>query len=105
MEQGRIKFENPAKPMKIDGHPFPTNMVEVNDQDVKGKSKVFTSEKARRSGAIDPEVQVSADELKDWSRHEQGQSSRGPRRAVTSQMLLAKYRRQQDKERRLQEER
>lgn len=45
IEQGWIKFENPTKPMKIDGHPFLTNMVEVNGQDIKGKSKVLSSER------------------------------------------------------------
>jgi len=28
-EQGRLKFEAPKKMMKIDGHPFATNMVDV----------------------------------------------------------------------------
>jgi hypothetical protein len=61
IEQGRIKFKNPEKLMKIDGHPFPTNMVEVSDLDNNGKAKMLTSKKARRPGAVDPEVQVSAD--------------------------------------------
>ena len=29
IEQGWLKFETPKKPMKIDGHPFPANMVDV----------------------------------------------------------------------------
>ena len=29
IEQGRLKFEAPKKSIKIDGHPFPTNMVVV----------------------------------------------------------------------------
>ena len=29
IEQGRLKFETPKKPMKIDGHPFPANMVDA----------------------------------------------------------------------------
>ena len=29
IEQGRLKFEAPKMPMKIDGHPFPTNRVDV----------------------------------------------------------------------------
>jgi hypothetical protein len=105
IKQGMIKFENPAKPMKIDGHPFPTNMVKVGDPGKKGKAKMLTSEKAKRSRAVDPEVQISADELKDPSRHEQGQSPRGPRRTVTSNMLINKYWCRQDRERRFQEER
>jgi hypothetical protein len=63
IEQGRIKFENPAKPMKIDGHPFPTNMVEVSDTSNKGKAKVLTFEWAEQSRAVDPKLQISADEL------------------------------------------
>jgi len=35
IEAGRIKFDEPEKPMKIDGHPSPTNMVEVMDHDAK----------------------------------------------------------------------
>jgi hypothetical protein len=52
--QGRLKFEipkKPSKPMKNDQHPFPTNMVEVN-----GKAKVLTTQSAKASGAVDPEV-------------------------------------------------
>jgi hypothetical protein len=67
IEQGRIKFENPAKPMKIDGHHFATNTVELGDPGNKGKAKMLTSEMARQSGTVDPEMQVSADELKDRS--------------------------------------
>jgi hypothetical protein len=45
IKQGRIKFENPMKPMEIDGHPFPTiNMVKISDPSNKGKAKVLTSE-------------------------------------------------------------
>ena len=29
IKQGRLKFETPKKPMKIDGYPFPANMVDV----------------------------------------------------------------------------
>jgi hypothetical protein len=76
------------KPMMIDRHPFPlANMVEINGLGNKGKAK------------------ISADELKSQSQYDQGQSSRGPRRTVTSQMLLNKYQCRQDRERRHQEER
>jgi hypothetical protein len=82
IEQVRIKIEDSKKPMKIDGHPFPVgfvNMVEFGN----GKVKVFTSERAIESGSVDPDVQVSADEIgkKNYqaynnSRYERGQSSR-----------------------------
>jgi len=35
--------------MKIDQHPFPTNML-----DAKGKTKVLTSETAEKNASIDP---------------------------------------------------
>ena len=43
IESGRIKFDSSKtqKPMKIDQHPFPTNML-----DAKGKAKVLMSEAA-----------------------------------------------------------
>jgi hypothetical protein len=44
IEAGRIKFGTPKKPMKIDGHPFPTYMVEVSDHGAKTGLKLLTSE-------------------------------------------------------------
>jgi len=46
IESGRIMFDNSKaqKPMKIDQHPFPTNML-----DAKEKTKVLTSKAAERS--------------------------------------------------------
>ena len=63
IEAGRIKFDAPEKPMKIDGLPFPTNMVEVVDHDVRTRPKLLTSERAKRLGAVDPKVRVSASQL------------------------------------------
>jgi len=56
IEQGKIKFEEVKKPMKIDGHPFTasTNMVEISL--MKGKAKVLTSARAKESGAVDPKM-------------------------------------------------
>jgi len=55
--------------MKIDGHPFPagTNMVEISL--MKGKSKVLTSARAKEYRATNPEVKLSANELKEARRH------------------------------------
>jgi len=52
IESGRIKFDNSKaqKPMKIDQHPFLTNML-----DAKGKTKVLTSEAAEKSASVDPQ--------------------------------------------------
>ena len=50
--------------MKIDGHPFPTNMVDVGGKRNALQTKVLTSQSAKESGAIDPRAQVSTDEVK-----------------------------------------
>jgi len=45
--------------MKIDQHPFHTNML-----DAKGKTKVLTSEAAERRASMDPQHQITADDAK-----------------------------------------
>jgi hypothetical protein len=77
--------------MKIGQHPFPTNMVEVN-----GKAKVLTSQSAKASGAVDPEVQILAEEVKGKCPFEEAECSKGTRRPVMSQMLLNKFQRQHE---------
>jgi hypothetical protein len=66
IEQGRLKFEAPAKaekPMKIDQHPFPTNTVEVSSKDT-SRVKLLTSESAQNKGVGDPQVQATAADVK-----------------------------------------
>ncbi|RLN27566.1 hypothetical protein C2845_PM05G20410 [Panicum miliaceum] len=91
--QGRLKFEVPTKPaklMKIDQHPFPSNMVDTGKNSL--QTKVLTSESARRSGAVDPRKQVMVDDVKGKRRVEdEGEGSERSRRPVTSQFLLSKY--------------
>jgi hypothetical protein len=89
--------------MKIDQHPFPAGTVNIVDFKSR-KTKVLMLERAKNSGSVDPNVQISADEVKmknyqayNDSRYEQEQSSRantGRRQRVMSQMLLKKYQRQ-----------
>ena len=55
-EQGRSKFETPMKMMKIDGHPFTTNMVDVARDKGPSQAKVLMSSSAKRSGAVDPKA-------------------------------------------------
>ena len=55
-EQGRLKFEVPKKTMKIDGHPFATNMVDVARDEGSPQAKILTSSLAKRSGAVDPKA-------------------------------------------------
>lgn len=89
IEQGKIKFKNPQKPIKIDGHPFPINTVEVNDQKVATRIDEFT--RAEKLGVIDPNIHISVGELKYESRYEYWKSSKMPRKKVTFQMLPNKF--------------
>ena len=59
-EQGRLKFEAPKKTMKIDGHPFATNMVDVARDEGPSQAKILTSSSAKKSGAVDPKAQIAA---------------------------------------------
>ena len=104
LEAGRIKFDAPEKPVKIDGHPFPTNMVEVKDQNAKTGPNLLTSEQAKCSGAVDPKAQVSTSQLGGLGQYERGEDSRRLRRCVTSQMLINKYQHRQEREERRQQE-
>jgi len=63
-EQGKLKFETPKKTMKIDGHPFATNMVDVVKDKSSSQAKVLTSSSAKKSGTVDPKAQITADEAK-----------------------------------------
>jgi len=59
IEFGRIKFDNSKaqKSMKIDQHPFPTNML-----DAKGKTKVLTLETVEKNASVDPQHQVTTND-------------------------------------------
>ena len=63
-EQGRLKFEAPKKMMKIDGHPFTINMVDVARDEGSPQAKILTLSSAKRSGAVDPKAQIAANEVK-----------------------------------------
>jgi hypothetical protein len=103
IQEGHLKFDNK---MKLDGNPFPQNMIgfSVNMVTVeeKGKVKVLTSPKAKQDGSVDPARQVTFEQIhKEEPRIlkcqiEVGESSK-PR--VSSRILLNKWQRQQEKER------
>jgi hypothetical protein len=66
IKQGRLKFETPTKakkPMKIDQHPIPTNMVEVSSKYMP-RVKLLTFDSAQNKGAVDPKVQVITTDVK-----------------------------------------
>ena len=70
--------------MKVDDNPFSKDQNMVDAKLFKEKTKVLTSAKARETGAVDPEMQISADEYREIkrrhdqqkSRYEQGETSR-----------------------------
>ena len=103
-EQGRLKFETPKKTMKIDGHLFATNMVDVARDKGPSQAKVLTSSSAKRSGAVDPKAQVAADEVKGKGPLDKVELSSVPHRRVMSQMLLNKFQRDRERQQHREEE-
>ena len=83
--------------MKIDGHSFATNMVDVARDEGSPQAKILTSSSAKKSGAVDPKAQIEADEVKGKGPMKNAERSSAPRRRVTPQMLLKKF--QRDRER------
>ena len=66
------------KPMKIDQHPFPTNML-----DAKRKTNVLTSEAAERSASVDSQHQITAADAKGKGLiQERTNSGRPPRSGI-----------------------
>ena len=50
--------------MKIDQHPFATNMDDIGGKKNALQTKVLTSQSAKESGAVDPKAQMTVDEVK-----------------------------------------
>jgi hypothetical protein len=83
--------------MKIDQHQFSTNMVDVANGKDSPQAKVLTSSLAKKSGAVNPKAQITADEVKGKELQEEAARSSVPWRRVTSQMLLNKFQRDQER--------
>jgi hypothetical protein len=102
--RSHLKFDNK---MKLDGNPFPQNMIgfSVNmvTAEEKGKVKVLTSARAKQDGSVDPAQQVTVEQVHKErprilkSQIEVGESSKSKPR-VTSRILLNKWQCQQEKE-------
>jgi hypothetical protein len=62
IQEGHLKFDNK---MKLDGNPFPQNMVgffvNMVTAEEKGKVKVLTSARAKQDGLVDPARQVTVE--------------------------------------------
>ena len=84
--------------MKIDRHPFATNMVDMARDEGSPQAKILTSSSVNKSGAVDPKAQIAANEVKGKGPMKDAERSSAPRKHVTSQMLLNKF--QRDRERR-----
>jgi hypothetical protein len=102
IQEGHLKFDNK---MKLDGHPFPQNMVgffiSMVTAEEKGKVKVLTSARAKQGGSVDPTRQVTMEQVHMEAPHvlksqvEVGESS-GAKPKVTTCILLNKWQRQQN---------
>ena len=102
-EKGRLKFEAPKKTMKIDGHSFATNMVDVARDEGSSQAKILTSSSVKKYGAVDPKAQIVADEVKGKGPMKDAERSSAPRRRVTSQMLLNKFQCYRERQQRREE--
>jgi hypothetical protein len=78
--------------MKIDGHLFPANMVDVGVKKNTLQTKVLTSQSAKESRAVDPKAQITADEAKNKEPQER-EETMAPKKKVTSRMLQNKFQR------------
>ena len=62
--------------MKVDDNPFPRDQNMVDARLLKGKTKVLISTRARETGTVNPEMQISADEYREIRRRHDQQKSR-----------------------------
>ena len=70
--------------MKIDQHPFATNMVDVARDKGPPQAKILTPSSARKSGVVDSKAQIVADEVKGKGPEEEAEHPLAPCRRVTS---------------------
>ena len=77
--------------MKIDRHPFTTNMVDVARENGPSQAKVLMSSSAKKSGVVDPKAQIVTDEVKGKGPLDKAERSSAPHIRVTSQILLNKF--------------
>jgi hypothetical protein len=101
IQEGHLKFDNN---MKLDGHPFPQNMigfsVSMVTAEEKGKVKILTSARAKQDGAVDPARQVTLEQVRGEAPRvlkghvEFGESSRTKPRVTT--LLTPKFGKESD---------
>ena len=89
--------------MKIDQHPFPTNML-----DAKGKTKVLMSEIIEKNTSVDPQHQVTTDDAKGKGLLKESSSSERPPQfgvVITHRRHRENWQQHEDRHRHEQEER
>ena len=57
------QFETLKRTMKIDQHPFATNMVDMTKEKSPLQAKILTSSSAKKQGVVVPKVQITVDEV------------------------------------------
>jgi len=89
--------------MKIDQHPFPTNML-----DAKGKTKVLMSETADKNASVDPQHHITTDDAKGKGLLREGSSSGRPPLSgivITHRRQWENWQQREDRYRHQQEDR
>ena len=67
IQQGKLKFDAPRN-MKVDDNPSLRDQNMVDTKLLKGKTKVLTSTRAKETGTVDPNMQISVDEYREIKR-------------------------------------
>jgi len=105
IEYGRIRFANSKtqKSMKIDQHPFPTNML-----DAKGKTETLTSETTEKNASVDPQHWITTNDAKGKGLLREGSSSGRPPRSgmvITHRRQWKNWQQREDRYQRQEEDR
>ena len=79
-------------------------MVDMTKDKNPPQAKILTSSSAKKSRAVDPKAQITADEVKGKSPQEEDECSSSSQRCVTSQMLLNKFQHDCERQHRREEE-
>ena len=79
-------------------------MVDVAKDKSLPQAKILMSSSVKKSQAVDPKEQITADEVKGKGTQEEAKRSSAPRRRVTSQMLLNKFQHDRERQQRKEEE-
>ena len=101
IQEGHLKFSGK---MKVDDTPFAqntvtfsVNMVTIDNSKSGGKAKVLTSDRAKKTGAVDPDRQITNKEFRQHSQDSRNEKEEVPKPRVTTRILLNKWHREQER--------